>query len=159
MRVFSTRSFWLPLLIATLVAAFFGALLARRGRVLDELAREQAGLRVRVDELERENARLRAQRDALLSSPEAIERAAREEYGFTAPGETVTGFDPPPRRRHGPNGREDGLAVWARVFAWRGFPFALTAAAFVVSAIVLTIWNLTCRRPAQEQETISKPGS
>ncbi|MFO7955576.1 MAG: septum formation initiator family protein [Candidatus Brocadiia bacterium] len=146
MRVFSTRSFWLPLLFATLVAAFFGALLARRGRVLNELAQREADLRARVAELERQNEQLRAQRDALLNSPEAIERAAREEYGFTAPGEQVTEFDPPPRRGTRSTAEPEGPPKWARVFAWHGFPFAVPACVFVLSAVVLTIWNLVSRQ-------------
>ncbi|MFW6119224.1 MAG: FtsB family cell division protein [Planctomycetota bacterium] len=149
MRVFSTRSFWLPLLIATLVAAFFGALLARRGRVLNELTQREADLRARVAELERESQRLRAQRDALLNSPEAIERAAREEYGFTAPDEQVTEFDPPPRRGTRSTAQPEGAPDWTRVFAWHGFPFALPACVFVLSAILLTIWNLVSRPAGQ----------
>ncbi len=145
MGVFSTRSFWLPLLVATLVAAFFGAVLARRGRVLDRMARREASLQARVRELERENERLRAQRDALLSSPEAVERAAREEFGYTAPGEIVTEFAPPPPPRTRTQRAPTQVEAWGRVFAWRGFPFALPAAVFVLSAVLLTVWNLVCR--------------
>ena len=94
MRVFSAKSFWLPVLVATLVAAFFGAILNRRGRYLEQMLVTEARQQRELARLTEQNEKARAERDALLSSPEAIERVAREEYGLAAPGEEVTPFEP-----------------------------------------------------------------
>ncbi len=139
MGVFSARSFWLPVLLATLVAAFFGAVLARRGRTLERLIREQKRLEARLSEMEAENARLRAERDALLSSPEAIERVAREEYGFSAPGERVEEYTGLPRPA-APAAAEP-VPSWAAALGLRVFPVLLAGAVFVFSALVVALWN------------------
>jgi cell division protein FtsB len=136
----AVRAFWLPLLLATLVAAYFGGLLAKRGRTLQALQAERQTLQARIARLDRENAALRAERDALLGSPQAIERVAREEYGFRAPGEVVSDFPAA--------GLESGLAsapVTAQspqAFAgWDAVPVVLPAVVFVGTALVLAIWN------------------
>jgi len=159
MGVFSTRSFWIPLLLATLVAAFFGAVLARRGRGLRDLLAERARLQAEIQRLNRQNQRLRAQRDALLSSPEAIERVAREEYGFAAPGEIVDEFEsdapaaPPPRASVGEG------SPWTRMLSRRDAAMILPAATFIVTAVVLALWNLAAaavRRPAGRGRTTAE---
>ncbi len=142
MGVFSTRSFWLPLMLATLVAAFFGALLGRQGRQLEVLLRQRDRLAAENDELERDNGRLKAERNALLTYPSAIERVAREEYGFAAPGERVEEFDssavPAPRS----TGSEPATPTWLQALCWRHFPVALPAAVFALTALILVLWNV-----------------
>ncbi len=140
----------MPLLLATLIAAFFGALLARRGRELEGLLVEQARLRREIAGLERQNARLKAERDALLNSPEAIERVAREDYGFAAPGESADAFEsslpepaPAPLRVTPPS-------LWALAISWRRVSLLLPAAAFVVTALILAAWNLAVGRAARD---------
>ncbi len=140
MEAFSGRSFWLPVLLATLVAAFFGAVLARRGRRLERLVRDQKHLEARLRQMEAENARLRAERDALLSSPEAIERVAREEYGFSAPGERVEQYAGLPRPAALPVAPEP-VPVWAAALGLRVFPILLAGAVFVLSSLVVALWN------------------
>ncbi|MFO8008019.1 MAG: septum formation initiator family protein [Candidatus Brocadiia bacterium] len=147
MGVFSARSFWLPVLLATLVAAFFGAVLARRGRTLERLLREQKRLEARMRQMEAENARLRAERDALLSSPEAVERVAREDYGFSAPGEQVEEYPGLPRATEVPLAPEP-VPLWASAFGSRAFPVLLAGAVFVLSALLAALWNAL--RPASE---------
>ncbi len=144
MRAISLRSFWLPVMLMTLIAAFFGALLAHRGRELDKLQAEKATLQARLGDLEEQNARLRTQREQLLSSPEAIERVAREDYGFTAPGEKVQAVSPRPAAR----------PVTAVASARPKFPavlfervsIALPLSAFVVTAFVFALVNILSGR-------------
>ncbi len=141
MDVFSVRSLWLPVLAVTLVAAFFGAVLARRGAELEDLTEQKQWLRSRVQALERQNARLRAERDALLSSPRAIERVAREEYGFTAAGEKVEEFGPGQQAQKAPSGPPSSGSIWSRLLSWRNWPVLLPVAVFAGMALLLAVWN------------------
>ncbi|MGD2175291.1 MAG: septum formation initiator family protein [Candidatus Brocadiaceae bacterium] len=151
MGVFSARSFWLPVLLTTLVAAFFGAVLARRGRDLRDLLEEKNGLRAQLEDLKRENAELRSQRDDLLSSPRAIERVAREEYGFAAPGEKVDRFEAPDPEERLSELPPEGPGLWSRLFSWKNFPMLLPAAVLVLTAIVFAVWNaVTAAGPRPE---------
>ena len=148
MRVFSARSFWLPVLLTTLVAAFFGAVLGRGGRALDRMIARQAVLESRAVRLEGQNRLARAERDALMSSPEAIEQVARVEYGFAAPGEQVTEFEsagarPRPRRRPAPV-----APLWQKVLTWQHLPLALPAAAFVLAGVGVALANAAGRERA-----------
>ncbi len=142
MSVFSARRFWLPVLLTTLVAALFGAVLGRRGRRLDAMLDGEVGLQVLLHEVQRENRKELAQRDALLSSPEAIEKAAREDLGLAAPGETVVPFEGGPRPRVSRERTEDRRPVVEGLLSWRQLPLALPAAVFVLSAVVFALWNL-----------------
>jgi cell division protein FtsB len=152
MDVFSSRSFWLPVLLTTLMAALMGAILARRGRQLAQMQIQEARLEARVARLERQNERLRAERDALLSSPEAIERVAREDYGFAAPGEEVSEFEPAAaRRRAGPTPRVGG-SPWERALTWRHLSVVVPAAAFVVMALLFGALNLLAARRGRWQD-------
>jgi cell division protein FtsB len=148
MGLFTARSFWLPVLLSTLVAAFFGALLARRGRELERALAEEARLEAELRGLEEQTARARTQRDALLSSPEAIERVAREEYGFAAPGEQVTVFPTggarPPARRPAVAGR----SAWDRLLMWRQLPLVVPLAVFLLAALVVAAANASAGEDA-----------
>jgi len=142
MRVLSVRSFWLPVLLATLVAAFFGAVLARRGRGLEKLLSDRAVLEARLARLEAENERLRAERDELLSSAQAIERAAREEYGLAAPGESVSDFEPAAPYTGEPSASPTPMSLGERTLTAKNLAFVLPAVVFVISSVVLAVWNL-----------------
>ena len=155
MEAFSTRSFWIPVALATLVAACFGIVLARRGRTLEAMLAEQARLDARLAELEQENEALRIERAALLSSPEAIERVAREDYGFTAPEERVEEYEPAagaqgqtPTEGHaqGPGRSLGGL------LAWRNLPLLLPASVFLVTALVFGLLNALAGRAGAEPD-------
>jgi cell division protein FtsB len=143
MRVFSAKSFWLPVLAATLVAAFFGAILSRHGRYLEQMLVTEARQQRELARLTEQNEKARAERDALLSSPEAIERVAREEYGLAAPGEEVTPFEPLAAARP----REAGAAMvppasrWQKVLMWRHLSVALPGVVFLASAAIFAMWN------------------
>jgi len=142
MGVFSARSFWLPVLLTTLMAAFFGALLARGGRVLDGMLARQAFMEHRLQRLEEDVRLARAERDALMSSPEAIEQVARVDYGFIAPGEQVKEFEGVgyrPRRTRRPEPPEP---AWQKVLTWRHLPLALPAAAFVLAGVTIALANV-----------------
>jgi len=153
MRAISLRSFWLPVLLTTLVAAFFGALLAHRGREWDKLQAEKASLQAKLGDLEQQNARLRAQREQLLSSPEAIERVAREDYGFAAPGEKIQAVKPAPATpaaAPAPAVRPVLPAV-----LYERISIALPLAVFVVTAFVFALVNVFSgrrARPARQPE-------
>jgi len=120
-QVFSLRSFWLPVLLVTLVVAAFGAVLGRHGRQLRAMLAQQGVLTEELSRLRSENARLRAERDALLSSVGAAERVAREDFGFAGPGEKVPrpacrGFRRD-RRRLWASERSVGDAFWPRAMS------------------------------------------
>ena len=140
MRATSFRTFWLPVLLMTLIAAFFGAVLAHRGSEWDKLMADKARLQAQLSDMEEQNAHLKAQRDQLLSSAEAIERVAREDYGFAAPGEKVEVINPRPVARPLPAptpspGRFPAI-VWGRM--WIVMPLAV----FVVTSFVFALLNL-----------------
>ncbi len=54
---------------------------------------EMSGLDARIAELRVQNARLSREVEALRSDPQALERAAREELGFIAPGEVIINLE------------------------------------------------------------------
>lgn len=141
MGVFSAREFWLPVLLITFVSAFFGAVLARGGRVLEGMLTRQERLEARLARLEEDVRLAQAERDALMSSPEAIERVARVDYGFAAPGEQVTEFKealPRPRSVRPP---ASPIPAWQKVVTWKQLPLALPAAAFVLAGVTIALAN------------------
>lgn len=129
----------MPVMLTTLVAAFFGALLARRGRDLERLAAEEARLERRLATLREKGAALKAQRDALLSSPEAIERVAREEYGFSAPDERVERLDVAVSER--PARLRDESTGWGRWFNWGDASLLLPVSVFIITAVTFWVLN------------------
>jgi len=141
-QVFSVRSFWLPVLLVTLVAAAFGAVLGRHGRQLRAMLARQDDLTDELARLRADNARLRAERDALLSTAGAAERVAREDFGFVGPGEKVSDFraraDAGARPSGGPESR---LPAWQKALMWPELPRVLPATAFVVTAVVFGLLN------------------
>jgi len=146
------RSFWVPVLLTTLVAALFGAVLARRGRQLEAMLIEEARMQARLEALKAKNEQARAERDALLSSPEAVEAIARQEYGFATPGEKVAPYD----------GHAGGFApmpaavirasAWQRVLMWRLLPLLVTGLAFAVTALVFALLRAVSRRSALAED-------
>jgi len=143
MDAFSLRSFWLPVLLATLVAAFFGAWLARRGAELRALRARVAMQEVELARLRRQNAALEARRNALMNSPEAVEHVAREDYGMAAPGERVermptrTAPAPAPRPAAAP-----GASFWERLLTWPRLAVLVPAVVFLITALGLAAMNL-----------------
>ncbi|MEF3694196.1 MAG: septum formation initiator family protein [Candidatus Cloacimonadota bacterium] len=60
-----------------------------------KLKRSVDELETAVTELQTNNDSLRAENERLKTSPEAAEKAAREKFGLTKPGEKVFRFVPP----------------------------------------------------------------
>jgi cell division protein FtsB len=144
MRVFSLRAFWLPVLLTTLMAAFFGAVLGRQARVIEGTLAWQLRLERELSIARAATQRVIAERNALLSSPEAIERVAREELGFVVPGEKVTAYSPttrPPAPRFVSSIR---LTRLEKLLLSPQLPLALPAAVFLASAVVFAAFN-ACR--------------
>lgn len=144
MSGFAARSFWLPVLLVTLMAAVFGSVLVQRGQELRRMLTEQAALQQRLARLKQDNDRLLAQRAALLSSPEVAERVAREDYGFAAPGEKVTDFE----SRVAPAREQVDVEVqassWLKLLMWRDLRYALPASALFVTVIAFALLNVSC---------------
>ncbi len=134
----SRKSFWLPLCVVTLASVAFSFTLMKRRAELFALRGAEAGLLTRLEEVSRQRAGLRDERDALLTDAGAIERVAREQYGFVAPGELVTPFEP---SSSGASARpvvavpSDG---WERVLGRGGFPWMIPLGVCWVSLAVLT---------------------
>jgi cell division protein FtsB len=135
----SPRSFWVPLTVVSLAGLAFGIVLARGQAELSELRVREAELRAELIAVERLHAALRQERQRLLSEPAAIERVAREDYGFAAPGEVALPFDgkqaaplvvaPIPRPE----------AWWERLLGRGGYPLVVPASVFLLSVAVLGI--------------------
>ncbi len=142
MGVFSARTFWLPVLVTTVVSAFFGAVLARGGRVLDGMLARQARLEERLLQLEHEVRLAQAERDALMNSPEAIEAVARVDLGFVAPGEQVMEFDDLPAGPTPVRAPERPRPAWRTVLTWQHLPLALPGAAFVLAGFTFAAANI-----------------
>jgi cell division protein FtsB len=84
------RKAWVLGSVLALVALLVGSVFGDRGYLnLVEKRRRVEELRGEIDSLRSENSRLAAEIVALRSSPQAIERLAREELGFARGDETV----------------------------------------------------------------------
>jgi cell division protein FtsB len=152
MGVLSARQFWLPVMLATLVAAFFGAVLGRRGALLERMRADQALLERRLARVSAECERLRAERDELLGSAEAVERVAREEFGFTAPGETVVDWHGGPAAWGGRGAATGEPTAWLKAFTWPHLPLALPAGVFALSCVAVLILNCATRARDRQGE-------
>jgi cell division protein FtsB len=142
MKAFSARSFWLPVLLATLIGAFFGAALGQRGRHLAMMMAERSVLSAELARLQAENERLRAQRDELLSSPAAIERVAREEYGFLAPGESASEVASEPARLPDAAAQEEPLSFGEKVMMGSDLHLLVPVLTFLISSAAFAAFNL-----------------
>ncbi len=90
-----SRAAWVLLMLLFLAAIFLDAFFSESGIIkIWELEREHLQLSSEVKELERRNSELEALIKALRDDPEAIERVAREELGYSRPGEDVFLFPP-----------------------------------------------------------------
>jgi len=122
---------------ATVAALFVGGLLGWRGRHLARMLSEQARLESQLAQLRQQNEQARNERRALLSSPEAIEMVAREDYGFAAPGEKVTEFPAPRGPVRAYPHQKVQVPLWQKVLMSPLLPLAVPAVVFVVTAFVL----------------------
>lgn len=134
----AAKSLRRTVLLTTLAATLVAGILAWRGRQLADILDEEARLEAQLVRLKRENARARAERNALLSSPEAIERVAREEYGFAAPGEKVTEFAPAPAPLEGERRVRVAVPAWQKALMWPFLPLAVPAMVFLITTFVLS---------------------
>jgi cell division protein FtsB len=86
----SRRKAWVLGTVIALIALCVGSVFGDRGILnLVEKRRRVSELRSEIDSLRAENARLGSEISALRTSPQAIERLAREQLGFARPDETV----------------------------------------------------------------------
>ncbi len=84
------RKAWVLGTVIALIALGVGSVFGDRGFLnLVEKRRRVDELRLEIDSLRAENARLTGEVSALRSSPQAIERLAREQLGLARPDETV----------------------------------------------------------------------
>jgi cell division protein FtsB len=141
----SAKSLRRTVLLTTLAATLVAGILAWRGRQLGDILDEQARLEAQLARLKRENAQARTERNALLSSPEAIERVAREEYGFAAPGEKVTEFASPPVLLRAEPPVNVAVPAWQKALMWPFLPLALPAMVFLTTAFVLSWLQVAAR--------------
>ena len=90
-----SRAAWVLLMLLFLAAIILDAFFSESGIIkIWELEREHLQLSSEVKELERRNFELEALIRALRDDPEAIEREAREELGYSRPGEDIFLFPP-----------------------------------------------------------------
>lgn len=142
MKIISARSFWVPVMLTTLVATFFAAVLQRQGRSYVELRRTESRLEQRLAALKEENRRLRIERTELLTDLGAVERAARQELNLVVPGESVIVAEdvatPPAPEAPPPMLGPVATAVMMPQFTRRAMLAALAG-----SAAVFLLWNLS----------------
>ena len=136
MRLFARHSFWVPLGIVTLAAVVFGCMLAQRRAELVALREQVVQDVVRLQALRRKNAALRDERDRLLTDVPAIERVAREQYGFVGPGEMSTTFVPPREISSAPAPMKPSGDALDRVLGVGSLRWKVPLAVFMVSAVV-----------------------
>ncbi len=95
------KSYFLTLLVVILLAAA-AALLFPRYRELRKAETERAAAKQQEEQKKRQIVELRQENEALRSSPDAVEKVAREKFNLCKPGETVMKYDKPtqdtPRR-------------------------------------------------------------
>jgi len=140
MGLTSAERFWMPLMIATLVAAAFGAILERNARSHSQLLAARAALEGKLSEMRRENERLRAERIELFSSLAAIERAAREDLGLAMPGEELAAEEPPVVPVPMATAATELTPLEAVLMA-EHLAVRVPAATFVLTAVILALWN------------------
>ena len=143
MSLVARKSFWMPLAIVTLVSVALSGMLAQRRAGLAALLQREAGLKTRLRALKLQNSALRDERDRLLTDVEAIERVAREQYGFAAPGEMFTPFVPRPKVAPTPASVAISCDAWDPVLGKGGFPWMVPLAVFMVSAVVFAALRCT----------------
>lgn len=145
-RIFGVKSFWLPLLVLTALAAALSAVIASRRADLHELRRREVRVCSRLREVLGENLELRARRDALLSDPAYIERVAREEYGFCAPGEYLVPFKEDATKPSQTTVSSLPAERWDSILGRGQFPWRIPAVVFGASFIALACVNVLARR-------------
>jgi len=148
MRLPGSLSFWLPVAFLTAVAGAFGFWLAGVRAELSRLRAEEATLRGELLALRRRHAELREERRRLLTDPAAIERIARERYGFAAPGERRLAVELGAPRAAPSGAVRMPESPWDRLLGWGAYPWAVPAGVLVLSAVVFgAIEVLSPRRP------------
>lgn len=144
------KSFWVPLLVVTFIAAAFGVMLSKRRAELYRLRAREAQLRSELAAVRRQNARLKQEREALIGSPSYIERVAREDYRFRAPGELLLEWDdleaqiPKSVRPVLREGLRD------RLLGRGHFPWPIPLSVFVVSALAFALTEARARKGRAE---------
>ncbi len=102
----NANSYWLFLLAALVLLAAAALLLPVRREYQKEQQKLDA-LRRELDEKRVLSAQLNREVSELQTSPEAVERVAREKYNLVREGETVLKFPEPPDPRQRPEQRRE----------------------------------------------------
>ncbi len=144
------RSFCVPLIVVTLAAFGFALVLGRSRAELFELRKRDAALVGTLRALSGERELLREERRRLLSEPAAVERVARDQYGFAAPGELSVPFEAEQGPRTRPVAMTNAESAWDRLLGRGAYPWLMTAGVFVVSAIVLAALELAPSRQRRQ---------
>lgn len=77
------------------IALRYLPLIKQNERMRKEIIRLDAQLQGETDQIKESKATI----DALQNDPKAVERLARERFGYAKPGETVVRFEPPATNR------------------------------------------------------------
>ena len=131
------RSFWLPLIVVTLCAVGFAFVIGGRRGEMAAIKRKEASLEAELASAQERNAALERERQQLLWDPVAIERVARDQYGFLREGEVSVDADVPPRPVLAASQPVKGLDQWDRLLGEGQFPWRLPVIVFAISAVVL----------------------
>ena len=126
--------------VVTAVSAALCVPLSRRRADLYQVRLQQAELEVRLQALQEENEKLRAERDALLTSAAQIEKVAREEYGYRAPGENVSEIEAP-MEPVAPSEPLPAPDAWERLLKNGEYPWAVPLLVFGASAVLFVVVN------------------
>ena len=102
----NANSYWLFLLAALVLLAAAALLLPVR-REYHKKRQELDALKGELDEKRARSAKLNREVGELQTSPEAVERVAREKYNLVRDGETVLKFPEPPDPRQRPEQRRE----------------------------------------------------
>jgi cell division protein FtsB len=158
MNIISARSFWLPVMVTTLVATFFGALMERESRRYLRLLGEQARLEHELQQVRTQNRQLRTERTEMLTDLGAVERAAREELNLVAPGEHIIVADdvPPPEPAPPALPQPDPFVAEA---ARPEFTERVMLGALAGSAALFLLWNIAAAAWQRLRGEPAQPGS
>lgn len=139
MSVLSYSNSLLPLLVVCAVTALLGFPLAERRDELYEMRRRTVKAKKELDHLKAERDRLLDERRRLLTKASAIERVAREQYGFVAPGEYPVDIDTEIEKDAPKTSVDIPSDGWDWLLGRGGYPWRLPLVVLFAGAVVLGI--------------------
>ncbi|MFP4026669.1 MAG: FtsB family cell division protein [Candidatus Brocadiia bacterium] len=128
-----------PLLLVTVIAVGAGFGIGERGSALHSLRREQERTYSKLAHLENCSRQLLDERIRLLTDPKAIERVARQEYGYTGEGELAVDYTSFSKTR----GTEPFVRLrpqpWSEFLGDGSYPWQIPLSVFMISLVVLGV--------------------